>query len=101
MPRTPNCWARAGSASTSILMKRALGSSACAALSNTGAMARQGPHQPAQKSTISGTSLDARCLRNRSVVMATGWPPNRADLQRPHLAARASFSVGRRLVASQ
>src|SRR6202012_1681353 len=58
------------------------------------------PHQEAQKSTIRGVSL-ARCLPKRSPVRATGAPENSADLQRPHLASRASRSAGKRFFASQ
>jgi len=39
--------------------KRALGSSIAAAFSYSGAMTRHGPHQGAQKSTTTGTSLPA------------------------------------------
>jgi hypothetical protein len=43
-------------------------------------MALHGPHQPAQKSTISGMPLPARCFLKRSPVRATGAPSNAAAL---------------------
>ena len=46
-----------GAASVSSLAKRYLGSSRLAADSKCGAMAWQGPHQGAQKSTTTGRSL--------------------------------------------
>ena len=53
---------------------RTRGSSSRAAASKAGAIIRQGPHQGAQKSTRSGTSLRPRCRANRCSSRGTGDP---------------------------
>ena len=83
------------------LAKRARGSSSFAAWSKIGAIARHGPHQGAQKSTISGMSLRSTCLSKVFDVSAIGSPVNRFALQAPHLASEAGRSAGMRLTAEQ
>ncbi|GEP07843.1 hypothetical protein MOX02_58810 [Methylobacterium oxalidis] len=56
-PWTLNSAASCGSASTSTFRNRALGPNSFATRSNAGAIARQGPHHEAQKSTTTGMSL--------------------------------------------
>ena len=64
MPRMPKREDSDGSSSEFTLAKRALVCSRRDASSKCGAIMRQGPHQGAQKSTISGRSLRVRCLSN-------------------------------------
>jgi hypothetical protein len=52
----------------SILPRGKCGSSCAAAASNAGAIWRQGPHQPAQKSTSSGMSLALACFSKFNAV---------------------------------
>ena len=72
-----------------------------AARSKIGAMVRHGPHQPAQKSTITGMSLEATWRAKRAPVRATGLPWNSGSRQRPHLPALGSCSAVSLLIASQ
>src|SRR5271165_2478921 len=101
MPRMPNRAAIAGSSSTLTLAKRARGSSSLAARSKIGAIARHGPHQGAQKSTINGMSLRSTCLSKVFAVSGIGLPVNKLVLQTPHLASEAGRSAGMRLTAEQ
>src|SRR5579863_8765270 len=101
MPRMPKRAAISGSSSTLTLAKRARGSSSLAALSKIGAIARQGPHQGAQKSTINGISLRSTCLSKVFAVSATGSPVKRAALQAPHFASEDGRPAGMRLTAEQ
>src|SRR5208282_1361084 len=87
--------------STLTLAKRARGSSSLAARSKIGAIARHGPHQGAQKSTITGMPLRSTCLSNVFDVNPIGSPANSLDLQTPHLACAAGRSAGMRLTAEQ
>jgi hypothetical protein len=66
-----------------------------------GAIARHGPHQGAQKSTITGTSLRSMCLSKFEAVSATGSPGKSRDLQEPHTASAAGRSGATRLTALQ
>src|SRR5580704_6068179 len=101
IPRMPKRAAIAGSSSTLTLAKRARGSSSFAALSKIGAIVRHGPHQGAQKSTISGISLRSTCLSKVFAVSTIGSPVNRFALQAPHFASEAGRSAGMRLTAEQ
>jgi hypothetical protein len=101
IPRMPSRPAIACSTSELSLIKRARGSIAAAAFSNSGAIARQGPHHGAQTSTTTGTVLLATCRSKISPTTSAGFPENRGCPQLPHLAVTASRSVGSRLMAPQ
>jgi hypothetical protein len=77
MLRTPKRAAISGTRSVSSLARRAAGSRSRAAASNSGAIARHGPHQAAQKSTSTGTSVFP-IIRSKSsaVPSSTGLPSN-------------------------
>src|SRR5882724_10001232 len=77
MLRMLNWLARVGSASVLTFTRRALGSSSAAASENCGAIMRQGPHQGAQKSTTTGTSLRSMCLWKLARVNSITWLVNR------------------------
>jgi hypothetical protein len=64
-------------------------------------MARHGPHQGAQKSTITGTSLRVMCRSKLSELALTGFPVNSCRWQVPHFAWRAGRFGGIRLIAVQ
>ena len=72
-----------------------------AARSKIGAIARHGPHQGAQKSTMTGPSLRSIVLSKVFAVNATGSPVNSLDLQTPQIASAAGRSDGTRLTAEQ
>ena len=72
MPWMPKRPASCCSSSVLTLAKRTLGSSWPAAFSNCGAMALQGPHHGAQKSTSSGMSLLAAWVSKLWAFSATG-----------------------------
>src|SRR5579871_1418075 len=91
----------AGSSSTLTLANRARGSSSLAALSKIGAIARHGPHQGAQKSTITGMSLRSTCLSKVAVVSLTGSPEKRACLHLPQTASEAGWPEAMRLTEPQ
>jgi hypothetical protein len=79
MLRIPWRAAIAPASSVLSLAKRADGSKRPAACSNTGAMARQGAHQGAQKSTISGRPFCVTCRSKLPAVSVIGCPPNSAS----------------------
>jgi hypothetical protein len=64
-------------------------------------LARQGPHQGAQKSTITGMSLRVMWRSKVSASALAGFPENSFWWQVPHLAWRAGGSGGVRLIALQ
>ena len=63
----PNAFARSGFSSVSIFARTTLPSRALAAFSSAGPSCLHGPHQGAQKSTTTGTSLD------RLTTSASNW----------------------------
>jgi len=68
-----------GTASLSTLISRTSGSSSVAARSKIGAIAGQGPHQAAQKSTSSGMSLCLACLSKRTTLFSTTGRPRKVQ----------------------
>ncbi len=84
MPRMPKRPETAGYASVSSLAKRARGRSAAAALANSGAIIRQGPHQAAQKSTTSGSSSFRTALSRTPGSIARTLPSRSGVPQVPH-----------------
>jgi hypothetical protein len=62
-------------------------------------MARHGPHQGAQKSTITGMSLRVMWRSKVAALAASGFPENSLWWQVPHLACPAGRSGGIRLMA--
>jgi len=92
---------RAGASSVETLSNRMRGSSLAAAASKAGAMARQGPHQEAQKSTNIGRPLSRMCRRRPCSESASGLPWKRAALHAPQRGPSARRAAGTRLMASQ
>jgi len=86
MLRMPKRCAMPGSASVSSFASRTCGVSRAAACSQAGAMARQGPHHGAQKSTATGRSLDPTCRSKLAPSSAIGWPAKSGALQLPQVA---------------
>ena len=83
---------------------RTRGSSCRAAASNAGAIIRQGPHQGAQKSTSTGSSLFSMWRRKRpKLSRGIGVAEKSFDLQLPHTARSVSDrrAAGSRFTASQ
>jgi hypothetical protein len=81
---TPKRVAISGIASVLTFARRAMGSSSRAAASNSGAMARQGPHHAAQKSTSTGNSVLPIIRSKASVLLSSmGRPANKGAWQRP------------------
>lgn len=101
MPCTPSLPDSSGLSSALILTKRACGSSSWAARFRIGTMAWQGPHQGAQKSTITGMSLRCVWRSKRRPSSSMGWPSNSLALHWPQTALRVGLSHGMRLTASQ
>ena len=93
--------ARLCASSVFTLARRMPGSSCCAACSNAGAIARQGPHQGAQKSTSTGTCERAMCFSNAASSSATGWPVNRGWWHLPQSGAAERSALAMRLVVWQ
>src|SRR3954451_10249823 len=73
MPDTPKRRARPGSASTSTLAIFSLPSYSSASWSSTGATMRHGPHQAAQKSTRTGTSLCSTSVVKGASLTSIAW----------------------------
>src|SRR4051794_27485686 len=84
-------------ASVSSLAKRMRPFISAAARSKAGAMARQGPHHAAQKSTTTGSSVRSTATAKLALVTGTGWPSRRGVLHLPHTGASPSRSAGTRL----
>ena len=76
MLRMPNSLARSGAASVLSLATRIAGSSTRAAAAYCGAIAWQGPHQGAQKSTTTGMSVFAMYFLKLAAVSSSGYPLN-------------------------
>ena len=74
MLRIPNLVETSGFSSVFILRKVTLPSYSFASSSTTGATIRQGPHQGAQKSTITGCSDLMTFSSNVSSVTSAGFP---------------------------
>ena len=83
--RMPKLWASARSASMSTLARCARGWRRAAAWAKAGAMAWQGPHQVAQKSTSSGRSLPLGVRGEAPGRQRQRRALNSAAPQRPHL----------------
>jgi len=81
MLRMPKRAASAWLASVSSLARRTCGSSMLAACAKAGAIVRQGPHQGAQKSTSTGTSLRPTWRSKVAPVSAIGVPSKSGDWQ--------------------
>jgi hypothetical protein len=93
--------AMSGSASVSTLANCTRPASRRAASSNCGAIARQGPHQVAQKSTSTGRSLRPVKRSQSAAPSATGLPGNSGLAQRPHCGCSSWRAAGIRFTASQ
>jgi hypothetical protein len=76
MPWIEKRCSNSGAASLTTLISRTSGSSSVAAFSKIGAIARQGPHQDAQKSTSSGMSLCFACLSKRAALSSAAGRPS-------------------------
>ena len=100
-PCTPYRAASSGALSISTLANLARGSIAIVTWANDGAMARQGPHHVAQKSTTTGMSDRVIWRSNLWPSRSTGEPLNSALWHLPHFAAWAGRSGGIALTASQ
>ena len=90
-----------GLASTSTLTSMARPLSSRAARSNCGAIILQGPHQPAQKSTSTGSSVRLVTESKFASVNSMGEPSNSAAPQRPQFGSSVSRADGMRLAAPQ
>src|SRR5882672_5835535 len=89
-PATP------GAASVSTFAKRARVFISAAARSKPGAIAWQGPHQSAQKSTTTGSSVRSTAAWKVASVTGTGLPSSRGALHLPQTGPSASRSGGTR-----
>ena len=91
--------ARACSRSVSTLAKRKRVFISAASCANTGAIILQGPHQEAQKSTMTGRSLLLIKRAKLSPPNSIGAPVNTGLPHFPHLGCCPMRSSGTRLVA--
>jgi hypothetical protein len=95
IPLMPKRAAISGKCSVSTFARRINGSRSRAADSNSGAIARHGPHHAAQKSTRTGSSV-LPTIRSKSsaVLSSTGRPSNRGARQRPQFGRHPAVSRG-------
>src|SRR2546426_8486901 len=90
-----------GAASVSSFAKRARVFISAAARSKPGAMAWHGPHQSAQKSTTTGSSVRVTAASKVASLTGTGLPSASGALHLPHTGPSASRSAGTRLRVEQ
>jgi len=99
MLRMPYCAPKACSSSVFTLMKRAREFILALNWANAGAIALQGPHHGAQKSTTTGTSLFESCAENAAWLTDIGAVPNKGRWHFPQLISFPFLSAGMRLTA--
>jgi hypothetical protein len=92
--RILNCPASSGCSSVLTLPTCRVAARCCAVRSRTGAMAVQGPHQGAQKSTSIGRLLLPVCVAKEAESRGMDFPSSSSDLQRGHFGCSATRADG-------
>jgi hypothetical protein len=101
MLRIPYCAPSADSSSVFTLMNCAREPILALTCVNTGAIALHGPHQGAQKSTTTGTSLLESCAVKAALFTDLGSEPNKGTWHLPQLISLPRRWAGMRFTALQ